>query len=173
MWNQFFFKLVLWIRIRIWVRMFLGLQDPDPIICTDPDTFIIKQEKKQKNLVYYYFVTVLIFLYLENWCKEPKKLVFRWHLWATVTQWYGSPDPYENVTDPQHCKNIFKHLILLKRLLFPWDKTEKRVCLVLFKIQSALVKTRPGSVRHFCDIWTRMCILNTYPDQQTWRQLTL
>ncbi len=45
---------------------------------------------------------------------KSKKLIFCWHLeshWRKkqdpdpepdVTQWYGSPDPYQNVTDPQN-----------------------------------------------------------------------
>jgi hypothetical protein len=34
-----------------------------------------------------------------------KRLIFCWHLKkraVSVIQWYGSPDPYQNITNPEH-----------------------------------------------------------------------
>ena len=61
--------------------MFLGLQDPDPLVrgmdpdpdpALDPDPSIIMQISK-KNLDSYYFVTLIDFLSLKNDVNVPSK----------------------------------------------------------------------------------------------------
>ncbi len=86
-------------------RKFLGLPDPDP--------FIIKQKSK-KNLDFCCFVTSYDFVF-ENWCKSTfkkqinlrKKLIFllvsfRKEKDPDLEVCGADPDPYQNVTDPQH-----------------------------------------------------------------------
>jgi hypothetical protein len=58
--------------LRIQIRMFLDLLDPDPD--QDPDPSIIKKKKNsKKNLDSYCFVTFYDFLSLKNDVNVPKK----------------------------------------------------------------------------------------------------
>jgi hypothetical protein len=62
---------VLWAVLRIRIRRFLGLLDPDLdqlVKTTAPDPSIIKQKSK-KILDYYCFVTSLWLFIFEKWCK--------------------------------------------------------------------------------------------------------
>ncbi len=80
--------------------------------------------KRKKKLDFYYFVifywplylkTDVLYMYLQKVISKQtsKKHIFSWHLvsqWqknrSGSGQWYGSanpdPNPYENVTDPEH-----------------------------------------------------------------------
>jgi hypothetical protein len=49
--------------LRFWIRMLLGLPDPDPLVRgTDPDPSIIKQKEKPRLLLFVdFFMTFCIF----------------------------------------------------------------------------------------------------------------
>jgi hypothetical protein len=90
-------------------------------------SFHYQANNSKKNLDFYRFMRSLWLFIFEEWCKctlksnKNKKtwILFCWHLECPeekrrirsriripiVNQWYESadPDPYQNVTDPQHC----------------------------------------------------------------------
>ncbi len=91
--------------------------------CKDPDPFINKQKTKKK-LDFYCFVTSLWLFICEEWCKWTFKkdkhnkknfLLASWSHWrkrsgsGAVSQRLESedPDPYQNVTDPEHWTYVF------------------------------------------------------------------
>jgi hypothetical protein len=120
-----------WIRIRR-IRMFLGLLDPDPKVRgTDPDSSIIKLNSK-KNLNPTVLWLLYDFLSLKNYVDVASKsnkqkilgknFFFRCHLEGDCWKYQDPeshldlrpdpfvrgtddphPDPYQNVTDSQHC----------------------------------------------------------------------
>ncbi len=99
--------------IRIWIRMFLSRPDPehpDPLVTsTDPapDPSIIKQNQYKKPL----FLLFCDFFKTFYQCPGSASVCFG-HFGSasgSVSQKFGSEDPdpdadpYQNVTDPQHC----------------------------------------------------------------------
>ncbi len=65
-------------------------------------------KNSKKNLDFYCFVTSLWLFIFEEWCKftgipnlDPDPYVSGPS--GSVSQRYWHPDPYQNVTDPQHC----------------------------------------------------------------------
>jgi hypothetical protein len=109
--------------------MFLGLPDPHPdplVTSTDPgpdpspdpapDPSIIKQKYSKVNLAFYCFVTHLrLFTNAPDPHPDPDPsdpYDFRspGSESGSIRQRYGSedPDPYQNVTDPQHWIQVFQ-----------------------------------------------------------------
>ncbi len=104
-------KSVLRIRIR-WSRMFSGLLDPfpDPLVTRkDPDPYPLLRKTFTSTGLW----LIYDFLSLKNYVSvpDPDPYVFGplGSASGSVSQRYGcedpdlQPDPYQNVTDPQHC----------------------------------------------------------------------
>ncbi len=90
---------VFWIRIC----KLLGLPDSAPLV-------------RKKNLDFY---TLDDFIFEEWWkCANKQKIYFLLASWrslkkraGSIRQRFGSrdPDPYQNVTDPEHCSTAYRH----------------------------------------------------------------
>jgi hypothetical protein len=77
--------------------MFLDLPDPDPLVrSTDPDPSIIKQKYRVvgKTLIPTHLRLLYDFLSLKNDVNVVSK--------SNKPKNLADPDPYQNVTDPQH-----------------------------------------------------------------------
>ncbi len=94
----------------VWIRMFLGLPDPDPYVRGMDPNLSVASKNSKKNLHFYCIVTLLVSLknYVIVASKSSKQKNYRTKIarsgTGSVSQRYGSadPDPYQNFTDPQH-----------------------------------------------------------------------
>ncbi len=131
-WSSNLFRMLAWLFepvLRIQIRLFLSLLDPDPSII----------EQKLKKTWFVLFLISLWLFILEKWCKCTfkkkqaeklwKNVVFLLASWRSMTKTAGSgsiiqrhgsadPYPYQYVTDPQHwlehINGSAKHKILVR-----------------------------------------------------------
>jgi hypothetical protein len=106
----------------LWIRMLLGLPDPDPLVRgTDLDPSKISRKSFDSN----FSVTSLWVFIFEKWCpvNEPssksnkQKIFFCWRLkghWRKTQDPSSETIPFQNITDPQHCWGWGRAILILK-----------------------------------------------------------